>query len=438
MTLTTGLGPWAPAADATSGAHHDVVVPRRATRRGLGWLVVALDTLAAAASLLATAILTPGVGLPLFFVVVLAGWPVAVAVSGGYSRMSEDPYAIRARSLLAAGAGIATAAWATLTVAPHVADGQTPHELAVMTLLFAGAASLISVGARSLLPLVSPHGPRPSSWWARSPRFVRCWRRPTGPAGRDFAPVAVCLPDEEWDELGPTDEPWPVAVWHGVENNLLNVVDSYGADAVVVVPCAGIGHQELRRWAAWLQDHRVELLVSPRLRDVADGRLGTARLGGARLVRVRPARLGGPGQVLKGLVDRGAAALLLLLLAPALGLVTLMIRADTPGPAWFRQTRIGRNGRPFVVHKFRTMSVDAHDVRHHLAEENESDSEGVLFKIKQTPGSPGSVPCSASTPSTSSRSSSTCSRARCRWSVRGRPCPTRCGPTARTCAAGSS
>jgi exopolysaccharide biosynthesis polyprenyl glycosylphosphotransferase len=385
MTLTTGLGPWAPAADATSGVHHDFVVPRRATRRGLGWLVVALDTLAAAASLLATAILTPGVGLPLFFVVVLAAWPVAVAVAGGYSRMSEDPYAIRVRSLLAAGAGIATASWATLTVAPHVADGQTPRELAVMTLLFAGAASLTSVGARSLLPLVSPRRPQTVVLVGPEPEVRALLAEADRPRRPDFAPVAVCLPDVEWDELSPTDEPWPVAVWHGVENNLLNVVDSYGADAVVVVPCAGIGHQELRRWAAWLQDHGVELLVSPRLRDVADGRLGTARLGGARLVRVRPARLGGPGQVLKGLVDRGAAALLLLLLAPALGLVTLMIRTDTPGPAWFRQTRIGRNGRPFVVHKFRTMCVDAHDVRHHLAEENESDAEGVLFKIKRDP-----------------------------------------------------
>src|SRR3954469_5868398 len=133
MPLTTGLGPVA----ATAPGHRDVFVPRRTNRRGFGWVVAALDLLAAGASLLATAALTPGVGLPLFFVVVLAAWPVAVAVAGGYSRLSEDPYAMRVRPLLAAGAGIATAAWATLTIAPHVADGQTPRDLATMTLLFA-------------------------------------------------------------------------------------------------------------------------------------------------------------------------------------------------------------------------------------------------------------------------------------------------------------
>src|SRR3954447_9563103 len=117
MTLTTGLGPVA----TTAPVRHDVFVPRRTTRRGLGWWAVAvLDLFAGGASLLATAALTPGVGLPLFFVVVLAAWPVAVALAGGYSRLSEDPYAIRVRPLLAAGAGIATAAWATLTIAPHV------------------------------------------------------------------------------------------------------------------------------------------------------------------------------------------------------------------------------------------------------------------------------------------------------------------------------
>jgi exopolysaccharide biosynthesis polyprenyl glycosylphosphotransferase len=176
-----------------------------------------------------------------------------------------------------------------------------------------------------------------------------------------------------------------VDVRHGVEDNLLDMIGSHDADAVVVVPGDGIGHRELRRWAAWLQDRKVQLLVSPKLRDVSDARLEASKLGGARLLRVRPARLGGPGQLLKSAVDRVAAAVLLFLLAPLLLLVTVLIRLDSPGPAWFRQTRVGRNGRPFTVHKFRTMTVDAHEVRHELAHENESDRNGVLFKIRQDP-----------------------------------------------------
>ncbi|HEX5088995.1 MAG TPA: exopolysaccharide biosynthesis polyprenyl glycosylphosphotransferase [Nocardioides sp.] len=381
MTLTTGLGPVA----TTFPSHHDVVVPRRTSRRGLGWWVVAaLDLFAAGAALLVTAALTPGVGLPLFFVVVLSAWPVAVALTDGYSRMSEDPYALRVRPLLAAGAGIATAAWATLTVAPHVADGQTPRTLAAMTLLFAGGSVLASIGVRLLLPLVSP--PRPVSvvLVGPEPDVRELLAEAERPARRTFAPVAVCLHGTDRDEQG-AGEPWPVDVRHGVEDNLLDVIGSHDADAVVVVPGDGIGHRELRRWAAWLQDRKVQLLVSPKLRDVADARLGATRLGGAQLLQVRPARLGGPGQLLKGAVDRVAAAVLLFLLAPLLLLVTVLIRLDSPGPAWFHQTRVGRNGRPFTVHKFRTMTVDAHEVRHHLAQENESDRNGVLFKIRQDP-----------------------------------------------------
>jgi lipopolysaccharide/colanic/teichoic acid biosynthesis glycosyltransferase len=61
----------------------------------------------------------------------------------------------------------------------------------------------------------------------------------------------------------------------------------------------------------------------------------------------------------------------------------VLIRLDSPGAAWFRQTRVGRHGRPFTVHKLRTMHTDADRVRTELHEHNESDPEGVLFKIKQ-------------------------------------------------------
>ncbi len=52
------------------------------------------------------------------------------------------------------------------------------------------------------------------------------------------------------------------------------------------------------------------------------------------------------------------AALGLLVLAPLLVLIALWIKLDSPGPALFRQTRIGRFGVPFTIHKFRTMRVE--------------------------------------------------------------------------------
>jgi lipopolysaccharide/colanic/teichoic acid biosynthesis glycosyltransferase len=57
----------------------------------------------------------------------------------------------------------------------------------------------------------------------------------------------------------------------------------------------------------------------------------------------------------KRLFDLVGASIALLLLAPLLLLVALAIRLDSPGPVLFRQQRVGRHGRLFSIHKFRTM-----------------------------------------------------------------------------------
>ena len=61
----------------------------------------------------------------------------------------------------------------------------------------------------------------------------------------------------------------------------------------------------------------------------------------------------------KRLFDLLGAAVALLLLAPLLLVLALVIRLDSPGPVFFRQERVGRHGRPFRIHKFRTMVADA-------------------------------------------------------------------------------
>jgi lipopolysaccharide/colanic/teichoic acid biosynthesis glycosyltransferase len=61
----------------------------------------------------------------------------------------------------------------------------------------------------------------------------------------------------------------------------------------------------------------------------------------------------------KRLFDLLIAALALGLLAPLLLVVALVVRLDSPGPVFFRQERVGRHGRLFRIHKFRTMQADA-------------------------------------------------------------------------------
>jgi lipopolysaccharide/colanic/teichoic acid biosynthesis glycosyltransferase len=63
-------------------------------------------------------------------------------------------------------------------------------------------------------------------------------------------------------------------------------------------------------------------------------------------------------------LDLVGACLALLVLAPILVAVILAVRIDSPGPALFRQRRLGRDKQPFTVHKFRTMYTHADDQRH--------------------------------------------------------------------------
>jgi lipopolysaccharide/colanic/teichoic acid biosynthesis glycosyltransferase len=64
-------------------------------------------------------------------------------------------------------------------------------------------------------------------------------------------------------------------------------------------------------------------------------------------------------KLLKRLIDVSASAAGLILLAPLLLIIAVLVRADSPGPVLFRQVRVGRNGQPFRIYKFRTMRVDA-------------------------------------------------------------------------------
>lgn len=63
--------------------------------------------------------------------------------------------------------------------------------------------------------------------------------------------------------------------------------------------------------------------------------------------------------------------------------VALMIKIDSKGPVFYRQKRVTKDGKEFLMYKFRTMVVDADRMLEKLKEENEAD--GLLFKIKKDP-----------------------------------------------------
>ncbi len=85
----------------------------------------------------------------------------------------------------------------------------------------------------------------------------------------------------------------------------------------------------------------------------------------------------------KETVDRLVAGIGLIAISPLLALTAIAVKMTSKGPALFKQTRLGQNGAPFGVYKFRTMCVDAESKKKTLQQKNEMS--GPMFKIKADP-----------------------------------------------------
>ncbi|MGI8799255.1 MAG: sugar transferase [Pseudonocardia sp.] len=127
---------------------------------------------------------------------------------------------------------------------------------------------------------------------------------------------------------------------------------------VAVAPSEGWTPRRLNQLAWELQGTGAELVVHPGLMEVAGPRLHVAPVEGLPLLRLSEPTLIGVPRVVKGFVDRLAAAVLILLLLPLLLVVYLTLRL-TGGPGFVRQTRVGRNGRPFRMVTFRSAGRNA-------------------------------------------------------------------------------
>ena len=107
------------------------------------------------------------------------------------------------------------------------------------------------------------------------------------------------------------------------------------------------------------------------------------RVGACAMQRLHPARLKMPAMLVKRVVDVVLASIALVVLAPFLALVSLAIMIDSPGPALFRQERVGLGGRIFMIWKFRTMAANAAELQAALAHLNIYG--GGAFKVRDDP-----------------------------------------------------
>nr|WP_307621939.1 sugar transferase [Streptomyces sp. V3I7] len=162
-----------------------------------------------------------------------------------------------------------------------------------------------------------------------------------------------------------------------------DAAETLNADLVFVATSRHMSGTRLRRLSWALHDQGCSLMVLPGITEVARRRVRLTSAAGLTMLHIAPPTRGGLPALLKDATDRAGALLLLLVLAPLCALLALAVRVGSRGPVLYRQTRVGRNGAPFPMWKFRTMVADADRMKSDLAAANEHD--GLMFKMRQDP-----------------------------------------------------
>jgi Bacterial sugar transferase len=143
-----------------------------------------------------------------------------------------------------------------------------------------------------------------------------------------------------------------------LESQLQAAIHEHGVDTTVL--CSQFTDEELSQLVVTSEAAGCRVISVSRIFDVARQRPAVRSYGGdTLLVELTQPGIRGRDVVLKRVFDLVTASVLLLLLAPLLLVVALLVTISSPGPALFRQERVGYRGRRFHILKFRTIRTRA-------------------------------------------------------------------------------
>ncbi len=170
----------------------------------------------------------------------------------------------------------------------------------------------------------------------------------------------------------------------GATERLPELVHAYAIERVIIA-FSRAGHDETLELIRGLTELGVWVDVVPRLFDVLGPQMRVHAAEGLPLLGLAPARLSRSSLFLKRTFDIVVSGFALVVIGPLLAAVALAIKIDSPGPAFFRQTRMGRDGE-FTILKLRTMSDDADARKGEVAHLNKHlGGDERMFKVLDDP-----------------------------------------------------
>ena len=185
----------------------------------------------------------------------------------------------------------------------------------------------------------------------------------------DDDPIKGCTDIGQIRALGPVENVAPVVKRFGIDQVIITLPWQY--------------HHKILRLMTECEGSGARPRVVPDLFQLSLGSVDVEAINGIPLIGIKQTALRGLNLVVKRAFDITLAGLAVVLSTPLWLLVALAIRLDSPGPILFRQERAGREGKPFICYKFRSMVCGAEAEVAKLKGRNEAS--GPLFKIKDDP-----------------------------------------------------
>ncbi|NJO78634.1 MAG: sugar transferase [Cyanobacteria bacterium RM1_2_2] len=207
----------------------------------------------------------------------------------------------------------------------------------------------------------------------RHPVFAFCH-------SEDAEKIAALLEQEEyyrfagWEDISSID--------HGILASTLNQISGMGISEVFVCSRSPIQSPMYLYWMlrnAGITLHFLSVGLDPLFRESE-----FSTIGGVPCIKFSPPAISGIDFKVKRIFDFCFAIFVLLLGFPIYLLLSVLIKLDSPGPIFYRQTRIGLHSQPIKIWKFRTMVPNADQLQKQLETQNQT-KDGILFKIKDDP-----------------------------------------------------
>jgi exopolysaccharide biosynthesis polyprenyl glycosylphosphotransferase len=264
------------------------------------------------------------------------------------------------------------------------ANGKMPQGTWVRAWLF----GLVAVGAGRV-------GLSVAQRWARSRRLVG---KPVLIMGAGVVGAQIARRLENHPEYGlipigfVDEEPRSIAEVGGRDVPVLGTVDDLDETVLntgvrnLIVAFSSMTDARVSRLIQQCQELGMEVSVVPRMFDTINQRVGYDTVGGLPLMSFTSIDPRGFQFAIKYAFDRVFAFILIVLLSPLLLSIALAVRLSSPGPILFSQRRVGRDGKPFNVFKFRSMTMQSD-----APPDDEGDDENALEFLLGGDTAPGGV-----------------------------------------------